>query len=87
MSYDRKLHIIIELTVLETGNIIAITVRSFNGQLSHHLKQLIIDNFSSTFEVLEIFAKQTPNFRSLTTSTFDEDKIDGYRWEQFTLLN
>ncbi len=29
-----------------------------------------------------MYVKQTPNLRSLTTSTFDEDMIDVYRWQK-----
>jgi hypothetical protein len=59
------------------------TKTSFNSRCNLHLKQLIINNFSSTFEDFEMYVKQTPNLRSLTISALDtKDMIDAYRWEQ-----
>jgi len=47
-----------------------------------HLKQLVFDDFTSKFNDLEKFLKQTPNLRNLRiAANNNEDMIDAYRWE------
>ncbi|CAF4118503.1 unnamed protein product [Rotaria magnacalcarata] len=55
-----------------------------NHQHRFHLKQLIIDQFNDTFENFEMFVKQTPNLKSLTfisDNNNDINIIDANRWE------
>ncbi|CAF1520582.1 unnamed protein product, partial [Rotaria sp. Silwood1] len=55
-----------------------------NYQYSCHLKQLIIGQFTDTFENFEMFVKQTPNLKSLTfisDNNNDINIIDANRWE------
>ena len=49
-----------------------------------HLKQLIIDQFEEKFENFEMFVKQTPNLKSLTfisDNNNDSNIIDASRWK------
>ncbi|CAF3234428.1 unnamed protein product [Rotaria socialis] len=55
-----------------------------NHQHRFHLKQLIIDQFTDTFANFEMFVKQTPNLKSLTFISHNNDDIniiDANRWE------
>lgn len=59
--------------------------RISDHQRSFHLKQLVIDQFADKVENFGIFVKQTPNFKSLTfisdNNNNDTNIIDGKRWE------
>ena len=55
-----------------------------NHQHGFHLRQLIIDQFTDTFENFEIFVKQTTNLEILTFMSHnnqDRNIIDANRWE------
>jgi hypothetical protein len=55
-----------------------------NYQYGCHLKQLIIHQFNEKFENFEMFVKQTPNLKSLTFISDDNNDfniIDANRWE------
>jgi hypothetical protein len=69
-------------------NVISCDKYSFYGASNNepyglHLKQLIIDECWNSFNAFEMFVKQTPNLKSLTISTFDNnDMADADKWEQ-----
>lgn len=53
-----------------------------NGQCALHLKQLVFDDFSPAFEILEFYLSQTPNLKYLTISSMDNSMSDADKWEQ-----